>query len=172
MIRLQLIIVNLFQFTNMAVLRGFVMLKRRPCRLQTGDCANRADCADCADWVLFFYLYLNFLVKYDFYYSFLLPLIMCTVHHHHMCTDVYLQGSWIGNEKIMGSCFIYFFSRRSFFQVKWLKIKPFSASYNGYQRDIIFLNFLDCWWSSLVSLCNSNRPVTCRHFFKSYRYRL
>ena len=42
-------------------------------------------------------------------------------------------------------------------QVKWLKIKPFSASYNGYERNIIFLNFLDCWWSSLVSLCNSNR---------------
>ena len=29
---------------------------------------------------------------------------MCTVHHHHMCTDVYLQGSWVGNEKITGSC--------------------------------------------------------------------
>ena len=29
---------------------------------------------------------------------------MCTVHHYHMCTDVYLQGSWVGNEKIMGSC--------------------------------------------------------------------
>ena len=28
---------------------------------------------------------------------------MCTVHHHHMCTDVYLQGSWVGNEKITGS---------------------------------------------------------------------
>ena len=26
-----------------------VMLKRRPCRLQTADCADRADCADCAD---------------------------------------------------------------------------------------------------------------------------
>ena len=32
---------------------------------------------------------------------------------------------------------IYFFSRRSsVFQVKQLKIKPFSASYNGYERDI------------------------------------
>ena len=31
---------------------------------------------------------------------------MCNVHHHHMCTDVYLQGSWVwvGNEKITGSC--------------------------------------------------------------------
>ena len=29
---------------------------------------------------------------------------MCTVHHHHMCTDVYLQGSSVGNEKITGSC--------------------------------------------------------------------
>ena len=29
---------------------------------------------------------------------------MCTVHHHHMCTDVYLQGSWVGNKKITGSC--------------------------------------------------------------------
>ena len=55
------------------------------CRLHTAD---RADCADFADWV----------------YSFLLPLIMCTVHHYHMCTDVYLQGSWVGNEKITGSC--------------------------------------------------------------------
>ena len=26
-----------------------VMLKRRPCRLQTADCADHADCADCAD---------------------------------------------------------------------------------------------------------------------------
>ena len=26
-----------------------VMLKRRPCRLQTVDCADRADRADCAD---------------------------------------------------------------------------------------------------------------------------
>ena len=41
------------------------MLKRRACRLQTADCADRADCADCADGVLlFFYLYLNFLVKF------------------------------------------------------------------------------------------------------------
>ena len=31
-------------------------------------------------------------------------LYMCTVHHHHMCTDVYLQGSWVGNEKMTGSC--------------------------------------------------------------------
>ena len=31
---------------------GAVMLKRRPCRLQTADCADRADCAD---WVLFFF---------------------------------------------------------------------------------------------------------------------
>ena len=29
---------------------------------------------------------------------------MCTVHHYHMCTDVYLQGSWLGNEKVTGSC--------------------------------------------------------------------
>ena len=29
---------------------------------------------------------------------------MCTVHHNHMCTDVYLQGSSVGNEKITGSC--------------------------------------------------------------------
>ena len=29
---------------------------------------------------------------------------MCTVYHHHMCTDVYLQGSSVGNEKITGSC--------------------------------------------------------------------
>ena len=29
--------------------------------MQTADCADRADCAD---WVLFFYLYLNFLVKF------------------------------------------------------------------------------------------------------------
>ena len=42
-----------------------------------------------------------FLVQH---YSFLLPFIMCTVHHHRMCTDVYLQGSWIGDEKITGSC--------------------------------------------------------------------
>ena len=42
-----------------------VMLKRRPCRLQTADCADHVDCADSADWVLFFfYLYLNFLVKF------------------------------------------------------------------------------------------------------------
>ena len=41
------------------------------------------------------------------------------------------------------------------FQVNWLKTKPFLASYNGYERH--FLNFLDCWWSSLVLLCNSNQ---------------
>ena len=52
--------------------------------------------------------------------------------------------------------YLIFLSRRSFsVQVKWLKIKPFSASYNGYERH--FFNFLDCWWLSLVSLCNSNR---------------
>ena len=27
-----------------------VMLKRRPCRLQSADCADHADCADYADW--------------------------------------------------------------------------------------------------------------------------
>ena len=32
---------------------------------------------------------------------------MCTVHHHHMYTDVYLQGSWVGNEKITGSCLVH-----------------------------------------------------------------
>ena len=62
--------------------------------MQTADGADYADCADCADWVLFLYLFLNFLVK--FYYSSLLPL--------NMCTDVYLQGSWVGNEKVTGSC--------------------------------------------------------------------
>ena len=56
---------------------------------------------------------------------------------------------------------IYFFSRRSsVFQVKQLKIKPFSASYNGYERDI-----------SSISLIVDDQAVTCRHFFKSYRYR-
>ena len=40
--------------------------------------------------------------------------------------------------------------------LRWLKIKPFSASYNGY-GERHFLNFLECSWSSLVSLCNSNR---------------
>ena len=28
---------------------------------------------------------------------------MCTVHHCHVCIDVYLQGSWLTNEKIEGS---------------------------------------------------------------------
>ena len=81
-----------------------VMLKRRPCRLQIADCRLCRPCrtvqtvqTEC----YFFFLYLTFLVK--FYYSFLLPLIMCTVHHHHMCTDVYLQGSRVGNEKITRS---------------------------------------------------------------------
>ena len=41
--------------------KNSVMLKRRPCRLKTADCADRADCAD---WVLFVYLYLNFQVKF------------------------------------------------------------------------------------------------------------
>ena len=46
-------------------LNNSVMLKGRPCRLQTVDCADRADCADCAHCVLFFlYLYLNFLVNF------------------------------------------------------------------------------------------------------------
>ena len=81
-----------------------VMLKRRPCRLQTADCADRADCAD---WVLFFYLYLNFVVK--FYYSFLLPLIMCTVHHHHMlhwCVPARVMGRKWENHGLMftGRC--------------------------------------------------------------------
>ena len=31
--------------------RWSVMLKRRPCRLQTADCADCADCADRADCV-------------------------------------------------------------------------------------------------------------------------
>ena len=62
--------------------------------MQTADGADYADCADCADWVLFLYLFRNFLVK--FYYSSLLPL--------NMCTDVYLQGSWVGNEKVTGPC--------------------------------------------------------------------
>ena len=38
-----------------------VMLKHRPSRLQTADCTDRVDRAD---WVLFFYLYINFLVKF------------------------------------------------------------------------------------------------------------
>ena len=67
------------------------------CRLQTADCADRADCAD---WVFFFYLYLNFLVKF-------------------------------------------------------LLSSPEGAS--TIAKVSCFLNFLDCWWSSLVSLCNSNR---------------
>ena len=43
-----------------------VMLKRRPCRLQT----VQTEC--------------YFFTCTSIYYSFLLPLIMCTVHHHHM----------------------------------------------------------------------------------------
>ena len=31
---------------------------------------------------------------------------MCPVHHLNMCTDVYLQGSWLRNEKIAGSCLL------------------------------------------------------------------
>ena len=31
---------------------------------------------------------------------------MCTVHHLNVCTDVYLQGSWLRNEKIAGSCLL------------------------------------------------------------------
>ena len=56
--------------------------------------------------------------------------------------------------------YLIFLSRRSFsVQVKWLKIKRFSASYNGYERH--FLNFVDCWWlPCLVSLCNSNRCLS------------
>ena len=54
--------------------------------------------------------------------------------------------------------YLIFLSTGSFsVQVKWLKIKPFSASYNGYAYERHFLNFLDCWWLSLVSLCNSNQ---------------
>ena len=31
---------------------------------------------------------------------------MCTVHHLNVCTDVYLQGSWLRNEKIAASCLL------------------------------------------------------------------
>ena len=41
-----------------------VMLKRRPCRLQTADCAVCTQCRLCRLSVIFFYLYLNFLVKF------------------------------------------------------------------------------------------------------------
>ena len=52
--------------------------------------------------------------------------------------------------------YLNFFRRRSFCQVKWLRIKPFSTFVQRL-RERHFLNFLDCWWLSLVSLCNSNR---------------
>ena len=50
---------------------------------------------------------------------------------------------------------IYFFSRRSsVFQVKQLKIKPFSASYNGYERDISSISFIiddrRLWFHSVI----------------------
>ena len=58
-------------------------------------------------------------------------------------------------QTVQTECYFFTCTFSKLCQVKWLKIKPFSASYNGYERH--FLNFLDCWWSSLVSLCNSNR---------------
>ena len=40
------------------------MLKRRPCRLQTADCADRTEVQTVqTECYYFFYLYLNFLVK-------------------------------------------------------------------------------------------------------------
>ena len=71
----------------------------RPCRLQTADYADRVDCADWGG----FYLYLNFLVKF-------LPWFPASSHYVHCASPsylhwcVYLQGSWVGNEKITGSC--------------------------------------------------------------------
>ena len=41
-----------------------VMLKRRPCRLQTADCRLCRPCRLCRLSVIFLYLYLNFLVKF------------------------------------------------------------------------------------------------------------
>ena len=82
------------------VYRGSVMLKRRPCRLQTADCADRADCSD---WVLFFLLVPQFSSK-------ILTIVSCFPSLCTLCitiiccTDVYLQGSLVGNEKITGSC--------------------------------------------------------------------
>ena len=35
-----------------------------------------------------------------------------------------------------------FFSRRSFFSLSDLKIKPFSASYSGYERDISSISLI------------------------------
>ena len=58
-----------------------VMLKRRPCRLQT------ADRADCADWVFFFYLYINFCIKIFTIVSCFLSLYMCTVTSKRLRTD-------------------------------------------------------------------------------------
>ena len=82
------------------VYQGSVMLKRRPCRLQTADCADRADCSD---WVLFFLLVPQFSSKIFTIVS-CFPSLCALCITIICCTDVYLQGSWVGNEKITGSC--------------------------------------------------------------------
>ena len=51
--------------------------------------------------------------------------------------------------------YLNFFSRRSFFRLSDLNKTLFGFLQRLRERH--FLNFLDCWWSSLVSLCNSNR---------------
>ena len=60
----------------------------------------------------------------------------------------------------------FFFSRRSFFRLSDLK---FSASYNGYERDMSSISFIvddrPCFHSVIQT------GETCRLFFKSYRYR-
>ena len=89
-----------FQITLLTYANSAVMLKRRPCRLQTADCADRADCSD---WVLFFLLVPQFSSKIFTIVS-CFPSLCALCITIICCTDVYLQGSSVGNEKITGSC--------------------------------------------------------------------
>ena len=78
-----------------------VMLKRRPCRLQTVQTVQNVQTVQTECY--FFLLVPQFSSKIFTIVSCFLSLcalcitIIC-------CTDVYLQGSWVGNEKITGSC--------------------------------------------------------------------
>ena len=92
----------------MKVYRGSVMLKRRPCRLQTADCRLCRPCrlsrlCRLCRLSVIFLLVPQFSSKIFTIVS-CFPSLCALCITIICCTDVYLQGSWVGNEKITGSC--------------------------------------------------------------------
>ena len=107
-----------------------VMLKRRPCRLQTVQTVQTVQ-TEC----YFFYLYLNFLVIKNFYYSFPQE----RARWRKVSCFLFVTVSYCHNY------LVFFFGRRSFFRLSTYNKTLFAFLQR--LRERLFLNFLDCWWS-------------------------